>query len=243
MEQARAEILAFPVGEEAASFPFAGKVLAASLAEEKARLETDLLVWLDPDTIVVQEPGDFLLPPDKVLGYRSVHHQLIGSLFHEPADLFWQLNYRICNVPEKKIFPMITVADQKTLRAYFNAGCMVARPEKGIFQAWRDTFFRVYRHPDLEAFYEKDRLYRIFIHQTLLTATVLQHCDPSELRELSWRINYPLHLHQEHLPENRPETLNEIITFRYEGTFRKPGWQKTIPATGKLKAWLMEEFS
>lgn len=241
--RAGVKLISFPMDETLASFPFGGKVLAAAEAEAQARREARLLVWLDPDTIVVKEPGDFLLPSDKVAGYRPVHHKLIGSLFDAPPDVFWELNYRFCGVPEERIFPMVTVADQKKIRPCFNAGCLVVRPEKGLLQAWRENFSRFYRHPDFEACYVRDRLYRIFIHQTLLAATLLHQCETEELTELSWRINYPLHLHHEHLPKNRPNTLNELITFRYEGSFRKPGWQHTLPATGDLKAWLMRQFS
>ena len=51
----------FKIPSEVLRFPFAGYVFAASLAESTACGQADFLAWLATDTVVLQEPKDFLL--------------------------------------------------------------------------------------------------------------------------------------------------------------------------------------
>jgi len=51
----------FEKDAEIPQFPFVRKVFLNAQAESIARGKTDLLVWLDNDTIVLQEPKGFIL--------------------------------------------------------------------------------------------------------------------------------------------------------------------------------------
>ena len=138
-------LIQFKIDLEILKFPFAAEVLATSLAESMACGQIDFLVWLSTNTIMLQEPKDFLLPDGKNLGFRPVHHTLIGSRYDAPLDPFWTLVYRYCSVPKDRVIPMMTHVDGTRIRPYFNAGLLVTRPEKHLLQAWRDTFFRTFR--------------------------------------------------------------------------------------------------
>ena len=82
----------FEVPEEALKFPFGGKVYAAAVAESLASNEADILVWMDSDTIFVDEPAG-LVPGDTVeLGYRPVMLKNISSLYDEHQE---NILYRI----------------------------------------------------------------------------------------------------------------------------------------------------
>ncbi|MFH1940791.1 MAG: hypothetical protein ABIL68_01710, partial [bacterium] len=126
--------------EDATWFYFARKVFASARAEAEAVGRTAVLAWIDDDTIVLREPDEFILPKGKSMGYRPVMHRNIGSLYSEPADAFWSRAYEKMSVSESSLFPMATVADGDTIRPYFNAGCMVVRPERGILRKWADYF-------------------------------------------------------------------------------------------------------
>ena len=82
-----ATLIPFQIDREALGFPFTAEAQAAALAESKAQGEADLLAWLNLNSVVLQEPRDFLLRGDKPLGYRPVHHTLVGSRFYEPQTL------------------------------------------------------------------------------------------------------------------------------------------------------------
>ncbi|MFX1562400.1 MAG: hypothetical protein ACFFDP_03750, partial [Promethearchaeota archaeon] len=51
-------------------FFFAPEIKALALAETRAIEQTDLLAWLDSNTLVLKEPSNCLLPDEQSLGYR-----------------------------------------------------------------------------------------------------------------------------------------------------------------------------
>jgi len=132
---------------DALSFGFARKVFAAARAEAEA--VSEILIWMDPDTI-------------------SVHHTLIGSPFSGPPDQFWSLLYRKLSVGERAIFPVVAPVDGRKLRAYFNAGLLAVRPQRGVLRKWRDSFQEVYRDPAIAELCKQDRPKLIFLHQAAL---------------------------------------------------------------------------
>ena len=239
LTQLRTRIVSLDIDPEILKFPFAAKVLAASTIEAQALGQTERLVYMDRDTIVLQEPVEFLISPVQNLGYRPVHHKLIGSTWDSALDSFWTLIYEICNVPEENLFPMVTHAGER-IRPYFNAGIYITRPENGLLSQWWNMFLGWYRQPQFKAFYEKDQLYEIFIHQAFFTGVLLQNLKPGEMSELSPRINYPLHLHDDIPLDQRPATVDELVTVRYESIFDEPNWMQ-LPITKTLKNWLLAQ--
>ncbi len=236
------QIIPFSVNHEYRKFPFASYVFATATAESFAKVKTEILAWLLPDTLIVNPPTHFLLPRDKTLGYRPVHHTLIGSIFSEPIDPFWDLIYHKCNVTENKIFPMRTHVDHNILRPYFNAGFLIVRPEKGILQSWWKCFQESYSDSEFNKFYQKDERYSIFMHQAILAGIILSMLEKEELQELPFGYNYPVHLYHESPEEYRPSKINDLITARYE----EVEWLNKVPISEPLKSWLtdhVESFS
>jgi hypothetical protein len=234
-------LIHFDIELDTLRFFFAGEVTAVALAEESAREEVDLLAWLDNNTLVLNEPVDFYLPPEVVLGYRPVHHLLLGSRYGEPPDAFWTAIYKACQVPEERIFPMKPHVEDLQMRPYFNAGILVTRPEQGLFQAWRDTLFQHNQEPEFMAFYDQDERYQIFMHQAILSGVILRELAPEQTLELPATYNYPLHLFNEDQTGDRPASLEDLVTFRHEGFHRDPDWPKKIPAGEELKSWLIDK--
>ncbi|MGC1123351.1 MAG: hypothetical protein WBA22_19875 [Candidatus Methanofastidiosia archaeon] len=233
------QIVPFQAGPAVNEFPFARWVHAAGAAESLAKGKTELLAWIDINTIIIRKPRQFLLDKGKNLGYRPVHHTLIGSIYETPIDSFWNLIYQKCGVTEDRIFPMKTHVDCNILRPYFNAGFLIVRPERGLLQSWWETFKELYRDPDFKEFYQKDDLYTIFIHQAVLTGVILSRMERKELQELPFSYNYPLHLYEESPPEYQPENINDLVTARfYLDKLLKPGSLDRIPIHDPLKSWL-----
>ena len=235
-------ILPFEIDSDVVRFFFAGDIRAAALAESLAIGQTDLLIWLSSNTIVLQEPTAFVLPHERSLGYRPVHHINIGSPCDEDPDVFWTLIYQYCKVPKDRIFPMQTHVDDLTIRPYFNAGIIVTRPEKQLFKAWRDVFFEVYQNPKVQEIYQQDKRYTIFIHQAILSGTILATFTLEDLYELPRTYNYPIHLHADDATAHRPTCLDDLVTIRHEGFYQDPNWKQTMPASDSLKEWLAEKL-
>ena len=236
------KVIPFKIDTETLQFPLAGDVLAAAAAESTVYNHTDLLAWLGTNTVVLQEPDAFLLQNEKNLGYRPVHHTLVGSRYDEAIDEFWTLVYHHCNVPQDRIFPMKTHIDETRIRPYFNAGLLITRPYKRLLQTWNDTFFDLHQKLPFRKFYEKNDLYKIFIHQALLSGVILSKFETNELAELPSTYNYPLHLHAKDVTDHRPSFLEEVVTFRHESLYHDKQWIKKMPAKQQLRQWLAERI-
>jgi hypothetical protein len=225
-------------------FYFAAKVFASAKAEAEAKGVADILAWLDEDTIVLQEPGEFLLPKGKSLGYRPVMHKNIGLHHAEPVDAFWGRAFELLSVPETSLFPMVTPADGDTIRPYFNAGCLVVRPERGLMAKWAECFTTLYRDSLMTEMCKADPKKRIFIHQVALAGAVLTHLERAEMIEFSSRINYPIFFEQMFGAKRVFDDITGVVTFRHESYFRKPApdWDKTLKGPADRITWIKEHL-
>ena len=235
-------LIPFDVGEEILRFPFTGHSIAAAQAESMALDKANFIAWLNPNTIVLQEPIDFILQDNKTLGFKPVHHTLLGSRYDEPLDSFWTLVYSYCNVPEDRVVPMMTHVEGEKIRPYINSGLLVTRPERNLLRAWRDVFLEAYQEPVFREFYQQDERYAIFIHQAVLSGVILSMLTTEEMQELPQTYNYPLHLHTEDITGTRPSGLEELVTVRHEGFYKNPDWRKKIPAGEPIKQWITERL-
>jgi len=198
-------------------FPFLNWVYTASLAETKAQeSNTKNLVWLSPETLILNEPSHLILQKSKKFGFRPVHHTLIGSVITDEVDPYWTMIYKLCQVEEANIFPMKTHIDGKTIRPYFNAGCLVVNPIHGILNLWLKKFKDIFPRLEMKEFYKQDERYAIFTHQAVLAGIILSKLNSDEIQELPFTYNYPLHLYQEAHEEFRPININDLVTIRYE---------------------------
>lgn len=241
LDKMKVRLLAFDASQEELDFPFAGKTIAAGFAEHLAMDRASILVWMDRDSLVIQEPAPLSLPEDKVFGYRPVDHTLIGSPASQPIDPFWSLIYTYCGQDSQQVTPMRTSVDQQTLRPYFNAGMLVVRPQQKLLQAWAANFKSFYTLPAFTPFYDQDFLYRLFFHQAVLAGTIIAQTEDTDRLELPYLVNYPLHMHDSYPASRRPARLNDVIAFRYDTLAEEPHWEQTIAIDEPLQSWLYEQ--
>ena len=238
------EIIKVDLDAEDLKFPFTSFVSSAAKAESLAKKQTEFLVWLGSNSLIINEPQEFILKDKVKLGCRPVHHTLIGSLYYQPIDKFWELIYKRCKVPEDRIFPMQTHVDGNILRPYFNSGFLIVRPENGFLGTWWQRYRKMYNNPDFKVFYEKDDLYLIFVHQAVLSAEILTNFEKDELEILPFSYCYPINLFEESLPEFKPKSTEELVTARYylEKLLTQEGFEK-IPFHEPLKRWLKTKLN
>ena len=233
------------VDDQAAWYYYAQKVFAAAQAESDLSGSAHILAWLDEDTAILQEPSEFVLPEGVDLGYRPVMHRNIGLLIDDPIDTFWRRAFDALSVAEASLFPMVTPTDNDTIRPYFNAGCLIVRPERGLLRKWADHWPVLYRDPEFRPMCEADVKKRIFLHQVALTCAILNHLQPDGRLELSESINYPLFF-QEMFGAAKPfDDLTDVTTFRHESYFRDPApdWDKRIKAPPDRIAWIRKHIA
>jgi len=242
LEDLDCEFVFTAVEAEWLNFPFAAKTMLSGVAESLVDGKTSFLVWIDRDSLIIQEPKALVLPPEKIFGYRPVDHKNIGSLYDAPTDNFWQLIYEKIGVSEEMLFPIKTSIDQVVIRPYVNAGMLVVRPEAGLLRQWGTAFSDIYSDLSFVPFYNQNILYKIFIHQAVLAAVLNKYLPQAAWMELPREVNYPLHMHK-NLPENqKPEDINQLITARYDTFFEDKNWQQVISLSLPFGPWLLENI-
>ncbi len=239
-----AELRVSETPREARRYYFAGKVFAAGDAETAAVDVAHLLVWMDEDTIILREPIDFDLPEGTAFAYRPVMHNRSGALYDRPPNPYWSRIYEKLAVAEKDLFPVVTPADGQKIRAYFNAGLLVVRPERGILRQWPGDFAVLYSDPELIRMCDEDITNKIFLHQTALVGAVLNTISKNELMELSGWYNYPLFFDQQWEADREFGSIEDVVTLRYDVYFRDPDpeWKQKLTGPDHLVAWLAERL-
>jgi len=233
------------IPDDARWFSYAGKTFAAGDAEAEAEGKAEILVWMDEDTIILQEPNELALDDQVDMAYRPVMHNRSGSLASEPPGLFWSRVYEMFNLDPNQLFSMVTPADRQTIRAYFNAGLLVVCPERGILRGWGDAFKKLYRDPALAAICRDNSTWRIFLHQAALVGPVINTLDQSALLELPDSYNYPIFFKKMYGAKEEFDDLTEVITLRYDIYFQKPepNWSAQLRGPAESIAWLKNHLS
>jgi hypothetical protein len=232
LEAAGARLGSFPRGDLPA-LPFAVKAAAAAHAE--ATVDSDVLAWLDDDTLIVAPPTVLVLAEGIALAYRPVHHRNIGVPGEAPIDEFWTRVFRVCAVPEGRDRTVVTHSGEE-IHAYLNAGCFAVDRRRGLMQTWRAQLAALPDDPVLAAWCSRSVPHAIFAHQAVFTGVMLAALEPGEMLEAGPDLNYPLHLHHEVPPERRPASLGDLVTVRYEDLLDGP--KPEAPLLDPLSDWL-----
>ncbi len=240
-----AEVRTGEAPQSAIWFYLARKVFAAAQAESSAKGRAAVLARLDPDTIFIREPEEFILPEGKDLGYRPVFHRNICPLYHEPTDAYWSRAYEVMGIRESAVFPMVTPADDDTIRPYFQAGCVVARPEKGIMKKWAEMLIRLAGDPVIRKLSEQEPRKRLFTFQVALTGAILNVVERDKMLEFSHRINYPIFFKEMFGAKKDFHDISGAVTVRYEHFFQNPppDWETILKGPADRIAWIKARFN
>lgn len=222
------------------ALPLATKVRAAAAAERLTRSRSDVLVWLDPDTVIIREPSELLLPAGTVVAATPVHHRLVGLPWHHEPDGYWSALYALCGADPHQNFAVDTIVDREPIWPYFNAGLIVVRPGAGILAAWKDNLASAITDPAVQsALASSGEGHRTFLHQAVLAATIMGRAGGGGFFQLSPGYNYPAHMHSACPPGIAPKKLDDLYTLRYDqwSIAPKPEGYR-IPVPGSMKAVL-----
>ncbi|MCP4582759.1 MAG: hypothetical protein GY839_14205 [candidate division Zixibacteria bacterium] len=234
------EIYTSGAPEGALWFYYAGKTFAAGVAEKMAEGLAEILVWLDDDTIFLQEPSDFLLAPEISFAYRPVMHNRSGTLYGKKPTPFWGRIYDKLVIKSESLFEMTTPADNQKINAYFNAGLIAVRPEKGILRKWGEDFTVLYQDKVLADMCKADLNMRIFLHQTALVGAVLNTLGRDDMIELGDDYNYPLFFQQMFGADREFGSIDNVTSLRYDIYFRDPDpqWDQKIKGPKEKVDWI-----
>jgi hypothetical protein len=224
------------------NYPFGDKVWACAQVEELAAREADLLVWINPESLVVSPLRELDLAPSQAAALRPVHIQNIGLQASAKVDPFWAAVYKEAGISAGRAFPVESFADRQKIRAYFNTAFVAVRPQRGIFRAWQKSFEKLLLDREFQAGPCQDQLHQIFLHQAVLSALLVARLRPAEIRLLPPTYSYPIHLQETMLPARRAKTLNSLVEVVNEGTLRDGRWMEHLPVEEPLKSWLTDRI-
>ncbi|MCK4911329.1 MAG: hypothetical protein KAR83_06790 [Thermodesulfovibrionales bacterium] len=222
-------------------YPIGNKIFTCAHAEKT--LEEDALVFLDTDTVILNEPSDLDLPKDVAAAARPVDKKRLGSQGpDDKKDAYWQKIYKACGVSEPKY--VTTTIDKKSIRAYWNAGLIAFRRDEGLMDEWKRCFLTIYeqnlipRKSIARQAFEKttgalglkdgaaDGRILNNLDQIALAAALAPVSD--RVRVLDHRYNYPLGKRPYiPLPEGEA-TLEELVQIHYHRWFNRPDFLRLI---------------
>ncbi len=239
------ELKSFKAPPEAWWYFLTGMVYTAASMEAEAEGKAAILVMLGGDSMVLQQPDEFILSDGKNLAYCPVMHKNISPIYSEPLDEYWSRAYTNMDIKENSIFPIITPADGDTIRPYFNAGCLAVHPERGIFRKWAENFALLYNDEEIKAYCEKDTRKRIFTFQVALTGAILNNLTRDEMVELSNRYNYPIFFKEMYGAKRDFHDITDVVTIRSEDFFSNPidDWDKILKGPEDRIVWIKEQLA
>lgn len=196
------------VNTEFSHYPLANKPLVCAHCEKHSN--ADYLIFLDSDTMFINEPEEFELHPSKELGVRTVGHKNIGS--SDENDPYWKELYRLIGVKNPR--RVASLIDRQEILEYYNTGHIISMRSTGLFSQWKENFKKVmatHLRPEIE----------FYLEQSIFGATVSQLELPVQM--LSVPYNYPAYflekgqavsVHPAYLPY-----LDDIVSLHYHKIF------------------------
>jgi len=225
-------------------FPFFSKLFAAAIAESYALDKAQRLAWLDADTFFLQEPGKMMLGDDSLLGYRPVMLKNISAIINKPLPPYWQMVYDQCQAAPEYLFLLTSTVDNIRVYAHVNAGCLVVRPNIGIFRTCVKNLEMLINSPQMQPFFTEDERYRIFLHQAALSGTICAKLTPANMRDLGERYNVAPFL-LERFPHAALPPFKKVVSIRYDDFewLSSSKWQTVLPANLPFSRWLKQQLA
>ncbi len=230
-------VVPFEMPGSIGDYLFAGKVCASAAAEEIASGQSDTLVWLSSDCLVVNPPVLYSTGQDFDAAVRPVHIQNVGSPVAQPVDSFWRGIYDAVGI-EDAPFSVVSFVDEKSVRAYFNSAAYSVNPNLGLLRRWRDLFSTLVEDEDFQMSSCQDELHRVFLHQAILSALLTDGVDERRLRILPPEYGYPYNLHSSVPSVKRAGSMNSLVSVIYEERSIHPSLVKDIEIDEPLNSWL-----
>lgn len=215
-------------------YPIANKVFVSAWVEETC--ESDVLVFVDSDVLVVSEPGLLTLADGSDVAVRPV--DVRGAGVRDERDVeyaYWKRLYEMVDVfPASRVE---TFLDRERILPYWNAGLVAARRDLGLFASWKRTFEQSLARGIVPA----GGL--TFVDQTTLAATIVSR--GLSVLAVPNAYSYPIHVQERIRASDRIERLEDLVTVHYHGVFDRmaranPFWR--LLGEDAHSAWIRREL-
>jgi hypothetical protein len=213
LEALDARLIVADLNQKLRAFAYANKAYALEWLE--THHPHAVHVFLDSDTLIVDEPMDLALGAEADFAARPVDLRGICSSPHDPTYRdYWETCCQLFDV-ELETLPVIhTTVDQQPIHANWNGGLLAMRGDRGTGQRWRlvlETLWERQLCPRPRNFWGSGQVgFAIAVQSLGLKGRILDagyniplHLDPADVGIA--QIEHPRHLHYHWMlePEHR----------------------------------------
>jgi hypothetical protein len=237
LESLGVRVLSLHIPDMVRGYILASKVCACAQAEALASPETQSLVWISPECLVVRPPVLFDLGSALDAAVRPVHIRNVGLPATEPPDAFWRGVYDAVGVLDVQS-TVVSFCDVQHIRAYYNSAAFAVRPSAALLSRWFELFEALVRDHAFQSRACRDELHQIFLHQAILSTLVATQLNSERVRTLPPDYGYPYNLHGSVPPDRRARTLNDLTCVIYEERTVDPRRIGDIAINEPLRTWL-----
>jgi hypothetical protein len=209
-------------------------------AYSEGHIDAELLVFLDSDQVIFNEPSALMIDSTRIAAARPVGLTNIGvsRLQGGIDEEYWRQLYTVCGVQSTSTVKT-TITDCEIL-AYFNSGMISTRPEDRVWSSWARNFERVMQ----KGLQPHDPFY---IEQSVFSATLTSMNKPVALLPPSY--NYPIPAHGVLLDSKRIKQCEQLVSIHYHRMFDDGNWRPFLdhlPYFDKSSfcyRWLLDSLS
>ncbi len=204
------------------SVPYSFKAVAAAALETQCANTFENMIWLDPETILLNQPNELYLSDGKTIGLRPVFlKNEVGIAYNKEFNSYWKDIFSTAKIiPNKDLFVETIVDDQK-IYPYYNCGVFSVNPAKSICQKWLELQNKIFGDNKFLSQLKGNQMQQIFLHQVVFTVSVQALTNPNELQDLSVISGYPIHLHDQLKSNLKAESLDKVQIVILENTLAK----------------------
>lgn len=237
------EVLPLDVPPSIRHFLFSDKVAACASAEQSWQRQVSSMVWVNPESLVIQPPELLKLAPPFHAAFRPVHIRNIGSLAGGLLDEYWRGIYKMAGLSGADHPALESFVDQQLIRPYYNTHAFALDPSLGICRDWLALFMELVQDKTFQEHACADDPHRIFLHQAALSALLIRLLGACAIRTLPPAYSYPLHLHARVPADRKALLLDDLVLPVYEDDLPLDAADENfIPVSENLRTWLRDHL-
>jgi hypothetical protein len=240
--KAGAALIAVPPAPGAPPYPFMAKVLALAAAEKQLQGKYRTVVYLDAETIILNEPSAWVLAAGKSVAIRPVHLvNQVGVGSDQPLDTYWNGIYQhLGGLPAARP-PLRSLVDEQDIQPYYSCVIMAFDPALGLMAQWKKAALELMADKTFQETACQDQRHRIFLHQAVLSALLNLRLPPARIEVPGPLANYPMSLHNRVSAGLQPRSLDAVTCLYVDSLWQnRPDWWRELPAGEKIAAFLSQ---
>ena len=240
--KAGASLIAVPAAPDAPPYPFLAKVLALAAAEAQLQKKFQTVVYMDAETVILNEPSAWVPTAGKSMAIRPVHLvNQVGVNSDQPLDDYWKGIYgHLGQLPAARP-PLRSLVDQQDIHPYYSCVIMAFNPALGLMAQWKGASLALMADKTFQETACQDPRHRIFLHQAVLSALLNLRLPPERIEVPGHLANYPMPLNDRVPAALRPQSLDVVACLYVDKLWQtRLDWWRDLPANEKIAAFLSQ---